>query len=163
MMILEAKAVRKEYQIGFVFQFFSLLPTLTTEENVALPLLIDGKRWRDCRARVEQMLRRVGLHDRSTHKPEQLSGGEQQRVAIARALVREPAIVLADEPTGNLDSQAAEKILKLLRQLCDESGHTIVMVTHDPAAAHYANRVALIQDGRIVGESPRVTSLTQGG
>jgi len=136
--------------IGFVFQFFNLLPTLTAEENVALPLLIDGKRIRDYRTKIDHLLDLVGLADRRDHKPDQLSGGQQQRVAIARALVTEPKIVLADEPTGNLDSKSSTTILELLRRSCDELGQAIVMVTHDPRAASYADRIVFLQDGRIV-------------
>lgn len=138
--------------VGFIFQFFNLLPMLTAEENVALPLLIDGQDPRAHRERIEHLLRLVGLADRRHHKPDQLSGGEQQRVAIARAFVTNPAIVLADEPTGNLDSKTGEEILRLLRRSCDELQQTIVMVTHDARAASYADRVVFLMDGRVVGE-----------
>lgn len=138
--------------IGFIFQFYNLVPTLSAEENVALPLLIDGQRPRDYQERVEHLLSLVGLAERRKHKPDQLSGGEQQRVAIARALVTEPAIVLADEPTGNLDSRAGEGILTLLRRLCDEMKQSIVMVTHAPKDAGYADRVVFLKDGKIVDE-----------
>jgi putative ABC transport system ATP-binding protein len=138
--------------VGFVFQFFNLLPTLTAEENLALPLLIDGKRVQDYQAKIDRLLELVGLSDRRHHKPDQLSGGEQQRVAIARAFVTDPAIVLADEPTGNLDSKTGEEVLALLRRSCDELGQTIVMVTHDPKAASFADRVVFLKDGRIVDE-----------
>ena len=137
-------------QVGFVFQFFNLLPTLSAAENVALPLLIDGKRLEDYAVQVDELLGLVGLADRHDHKPDQLSGGQQQRVAIARALVTEPAIVLADEPTGNLDSKSGKEVLGLLRRACDEKGQTIVMVTHDPYAASYADRVVFLRDGQIV-------------
>jgi len=139
-------------QVGFVFQFFNLLPTLTAAENVALPLLIDGKRLEDYAAWVDELLDLVGLGDRRDHKPDQLSGGQQQRVAIARALVTEPAMVLADEPTGNLDSNSGKEVLSLLRRACDEKGQTIVMVTHDPYAASYADRVIFLRDGQMVRE-----------
>jgi putative ABC transport system ATP-binding protein len=139
-------------KVGFVFQFFNLIPTLSAEENIALPLLIDGQRLRDYQERVDRLLALVGLAERRHHRPDQLSGGEQQRVAIARALVTEPAIVLADEPTGNLDSKSGDGVLKLLRQLCDELGQTIVMVTHDPKAAGYADRIVFLQDGQIIDE-----------
>jgi putative ABC transport system ATP-binding protein len=139
-------------QVGFVFQFFNLLPTLTAAENVALPLLIDGKRLEDYALQVDELLGLVGLSDRRDHKPDQLSGGQQQRVAIARALVTEPAIVLADEPTGNLDSKSGKEVLALLRRACDEKGQTIVMVTHDPYAASYADRVVFLRDGAVVRE-----------
>ena len=139
-------------KVGFVFQFFNLIPTLNAEENIALPLLIDGQRLRDYQERIDRLLALVGLTERRHHRPDQLSGGEQQRVAIARALVTEPAIVLADEPTGNLDSKSGDGVLKLLRQLCDELGQTIVMVTHDPKAAGYADRIVFLQDGQIIDE-----------
>jgi putative ABC transport system ATP-binding protein len=144
----EATVLRRR-QVGFVFQFFNLLPTLTAAENVALPLLIDGKRMQDYDARIDALLDLVGLGGRKEHKPNQLSGGEQQRVAIARALVTEPAIVLADEPTGNLDTASGEEILRLLRRTCDEKGQTIVIVTHDPHAAEFADRVVRLRDGMI--------------
>ena len=136
-------------QVGFVFQFFNLLPTLTAAENVALPLLIDGRRLEDYEERVADLLALVGLADRAGHRPDQLSGGEQQRVAIARAFVNDPEVVLADEPTGNLDSAAGEEILRLLRRMRDEKGQTIVMVTHNEHAAEYADRIVRLRDGRI--------------
>lgn len=138
--------------VGFVFQFYNLIPTLTAEENIALPLLIDGKRLKDCQEKVDQLLALVGLTDRRKHKPDQLSGGEQQRVAIARALVTEPAIVLADEPTGNLDSRSGKEIMRLLRRSCDELDQTTVMVTHNPGAASFADRVVFLKDGQIIHE-----------
>jgi putative ABC transport system ATP-binding protein len=138
--------------VGFVFQFYNLLPTLTAEENIALPLLIDGKKIKEYRSKVDELLELVGLTDRRKHKPDQLSGGEQQRVAIARAFVNDPDIVLADEPTGNLDSRAGEEIMKLLRRSCDELGQTIVVVTHDPKAASFADRIVFLKDGQIASE-----------
>jgi putative ABC transport system ATP-binding protein len=138
--------------VGFVFQFFNLLPTLTAEENVALPLIIDGQNLRKHRGRIDAMLELVGLAERAHHRPDQLSGGEQQRVSVARALVTEPAIVLADEPTGNLDTKTGMAIMDLLRRSCDELGQTIVVVTHDPRAAAYADRVVFLGDGLIIGE-----------
>ncbi len=146
-------------RVGFVFQFFNLLPNLSAEENVALPLLIDRRPLRDHQERVDELLALVELGGRRDHRPDQLSGGEQQRVAIARALVTTPAIVLADEPTGNLDSRAGDEVLRLLRRTCDEQGQTIVMVTHDPRAASYADRIVFLKDGRAAGE----TLLTGGG
>lgn len=138
--------------VGFVFQFFNLLPTLTAEENITLPLLIDGKRIGDYQDHLETLLNLIGLSDRRKHKPEQLSGGEQQRVALARALITQPAIVLADEPTGNLDTKTGKNIMELLRRSCDELGQTIVVVTHDPRAASYANRVVFLRDGVIAAK-----------
>ncbi len=135
-------------QIGFIFQFFNLLPTLTAAENVALPLVIDGKR--PTPERVADLLALIGLGDRHDHRPHQLSGGQQQRVAIARALVTQPKIVLADEPTGNLDSQSGQAVLDLLRRACDEHDQTIIMVTHDHHAAATADRVVFLKDGGIV-------------
>ena len=138
--------------VGFVFQFFNLLPTLTAEENITLPLLIDNKKIRDYQVRLDALLDLVGLSDRRKHKPEQLSGGEQQRVALARALITQPAIVLADEPTGNLDSKSGTSIMEILRRSCDELEQTMIIVTHDPKAASYANRVVFLGDGSIVSE-----------
>jgi putative ABC transport system ATP-binding protein len=147
----EVTIIRRR-QVGFIFQFFNLLPTLSAAENVALPLLIDGKRMSDYALRVGDLLDLVGLGDRRDHRPDQLSGGQQQRVAIARALVTEPAIVLADEPTGNLDRNSGKEVLDLLRRACDEKGQTILMVTHDPYAASYADRVVFLRDGQKVRE-----------
>jgi putative ABC transport system ATP-binding protein len=147
----EVTLVRRR-SVGFIFQFYNLVPTLNAEENIALPLLIDGRDLADYRDRIDELLKRVGLTDRRGHKPDQLSGGQQQRVAIARAFVTEPDIVLADEPTGNLDSKSGKAILELLRRSCDELGHTIVMVTHDAHAASYADRVVFLKDGRVAGE-----------
>ncbi len=143
----------RRHSVGFVFQFFNLLPTLSAEENVALPLIIDGQDLRKHQERILYLINLVGLGDRRTHKPDQLSGGEQQRVSVARALVTQPAIVLADEPTGNLDSRTGKAIMELLRRSCDELGQTIVMVTHDPRAAAYANRTVFLGDGLVTGEA----------
>ena len=139
--------LRRE-KLGFVFQFFNLLPVLTAEENLVLPLSIAGRK--PDRAWVDQLIRTVGLEDRRTHRPSELSGGQQQRVAVARALVSKPAVVFADEPTGNLDSKASEDVLRLLRGAVDEFGQTVIMVTHDPAAAAHADRLLTLRDGRIV-------------
>jgi len=139
-------------KIGFVFQFYNLLPTLTAEENVALPLLLDGKRLKQVRPRVVQMLEAVGLGNRRDHKPDQLSGGEMQRVAIARALVIEPILLLADEPTGNLDSRSSEEILHLIKRTAEQRRLTVVMVTHDPRAAAYGDRIVMLKDGRVVSD-----------
>jgi putative ABC transport system ATP-binding protein len=141
--------------IGFVFQFFNLLPMLSAEENVLLPLSIAGEK--PDRAWLERLLTDVGLQERRTHRPSELSGGQQQRVAVARALVSKPTVVFADEPTGNLDSATGLEILRLLRESVDERGQTIVMVTHDPRAAKFADRVLHLADGEIVREE--VTSL----
>ena len=140
----EGLALLRRRRLGFVLQFFNLLPTLTAEENAAFPLLLDGKDDALDRARVS--LARVGLENRAQHRPSQLSGGEQQRVALARALVTEPAVVLADEPTGNLDSRTGAEILELLRSTAD-AGQTIVMVTHDDKTAQFADRVVGLVDG----------------
>ncbi|HWC09422.1 MAG TPA: ABC transporter ATP-binding protein [Solirubrobacterales bacterium] len=138
-------------KLGFVFQFFNLLPVLTAEENMLLPLSIAGRKpdpeW------LERLVETVGLGDRRTHRPGELSGGQQQRVAVARALLSKPAVVFADEPTGNLDSKASEDVLALLRQAVDEFGQTVVIVTHDPAAAAHADRLVTLRDGRIVHDA----------
>jgi len=142
--------VVRRRKVGFIFQFYNLVPTLTAAENVGLPLLIDGQRIEKHREKIDNLLKMVGLAERSDHKPDQMSGGQQQRVAIARAFVNDPEIVLADEPTGNLDSKTGTAILELLRQSAETLGQTIVMVTHDPRAASYADRVVFLKDGRIV-------------
>ena len=136
--------------IGFVFQFFNLLPMLSAEENVVLPLSIAGEK--PDRAWLEQLLSDVGLQARRRHRPSELSGGQQQRVAVARALVSRPTVLFADEPTGNLDSTTGMEILRLLRDSVDERGQTIVMVTHDPRAAKFADRVLHLADGELVRE-----------
>jgi putative ABC transport system ATP-binding protein len=137
-------------RIGFVFQSYNLIPTLTAEENIRLPMAIAGRKpdpaWYD------EVVATVGLGDRLKHRPHELSGGQQQRVAVARALVGRPAIVFADEPTGNLDSKAGGEILELLRRSVDQHGQTVVMVTHDPIAAAYTDRVVFLADGRVVDE-----------
>jgi putative ABC transport system ATP-binding protein len=139
--------------IGFVFQNFNLLPYASALENVELPLLFGGVPTRERRERAAEMLRRVDLADRMDHKPTELSGGQMQRVAIARALVNDPAIILADEPTGNLDSASGQGIVGLFEQLHD-AGQTIVMITHDQAVARLASRVVQIRDGQIVEDRP---------
>ena len=137
-------------KVGFIFQAFNLLPVLTAEENIVLPLSIAGRRpdaeW------LERLIGAVGLDDRRTHRPSELSGGQQQRVAVARALVTRPAVVFADEPTGNLDSRSSADVLELLRRAVDEFGQTVVMVTHDPVAADVTDRVVELADGRIVSD-----------
>ncbi len=138
-------------KLGFVFQFFNLMPVLSAEENLVLPLSIAGRKpdpeW------LERLIRTVGLEDRRTHRPSELSGGQQQRVAVARALVSKPAVVFADEPTGNLDSKASAGVLALLRQAVDEFEQTVIMVTHDPAAAAHADRLITLSDGQIVHDA----------
>ena len=142
------RTLLRRTRIGFVFQAFNLVPTLTAQENIALPLTLAGRRpdpeWFD------EVTATVGLGDRLGHRPSELSGGEQQRVAVARSLVSRPAIVFADEPTGNLDSRGGAEILDFLRRAVDETGQTVVMVTHDPGAAAHADAVVFLADGRIV-------------
>jgi len=138
-------------KVGFIFQFFNLLPVLSAEENILLPLSLAGRD--PDRERFDRLVDAVGLRDRLGHRPAELSGGQQQRVAIARALVSSPAVVFADEPTGNLDSQSSGEVLELLRRAVDEFGQTIVMVTHDPVAAEVADRRIVIVDGRIQSDS----------
>ncbi len=140
-------------QIGFIFQFFNLIPVLSAEENAALPLMLDGVKPAIARERARSWLNRLGMGARVHHRPNQLSGGEQQRVAIARALVIEPMLVLADEPTGNLDSRSGEEIVGLLRQAVDDWGKTVLMVTHDPRIASFADRIVFLKDGRIIDET----------
>ncbi|MER6060041.1 ABC transporter ATP-binding protein [Streptomyces sp. NPDC001792] len=137
-------------RIGFVFQAFNLMPSLTAEQNVALPLRLAGRR--PSRARVRDVLDQVGLGDRAGHRPTELSGGQQQRVALARALITRPEVLFGDEPTGALDSQTSREVLKLLRGMVDSEGQTVIMVTHDPVAAAYADRVVFLVDGRVNGE-----------
>jgi putative ABC transport system ATP-binding protein len=135
-------------RVGFIFQFFNLLPILTAAENVCLPLLLEGIPFAKVKPKAESLLRKVGLGERFEHRPEQLSGGEMQRVAIARALIADPSVLLADEPTGNLDSRTSSEIFRLLKDLHSE-GQTIVMVTHDPKAASYGTRIITLRDGSI--------------
>jgi putative ABC transport system ATP-binding protein len=140
-------------KIGFVFQAFNLVPVLTAEENVRLPLTLAG---RGDDGRVERLLEAVALADRRTHRPAELSGGQQQRVAVARALASEPAVIFADEPTGNLDSTTSQEILGLLRRAVDEFGQAVVMVTHDATAASVSDRVVFLDDGNIVADEPHL-------
>ena len=137
-------------KLGFIFQFFNLVPVLNADENVSLPVRIAGEdvdpAWQD------QLLEMVGLTDRRTHRPSELSGGQQQRVAIARALASRPAVVFADEPTGNLDSRSSAGVLDILRRSVDEFGQTVVMVTHDPRVASYADRVIVLADGKVAND-----------
>jgi putative ABC transport system ATP-binding protein len=140
-------------RIGFVFQAFNLLPSLTAEQNVALPLRLAGRR--PARAQIRDTLARVGLSDRAGHRPHEMSGGQQQRVAIARALITRPDVLFGDEPTGALDSSTGHQVLRLLRGMVDDDGQTIVMVTHDPVAASWADRVVFLTDGRLNGSLDR--------
>lgn len=147
--------------IGLVFQSFNLIPTLTAEENVALPLLLDGQSESSARPKVREILDRLGLASRLTHRPDAMSGGEQQRVAIGRALVTDPAVLLADEPTGNLDSANSKAVCELLRDLSLIHSKTIVMVTHEPSVAAYAQEVAVIKDGKLVQRFATAEAPTQ--
>ncbi|HTX90525.1 MAG TPA: ABC transporter ATP-binding protein [Anaerolineales bacterium] len=140
-------------KMGFVFQFFNLIPVLTALENASLPVTLDGVKVADGKKRATEWLTRFGLGDRLHSRPDQLSGGQQQRVAVARALVTEPALILADEPTGNLDTRSGDEIAGLLRQVTKEYGRTVVMVTHDPRIAAYADRIVFLKDGRIIDET----------
>jgi putative ABC transport system ATP-binding protein len=151
----ELTILRRE-RIGFVFQSYNLVPTLTAEENIVLPLGLAGKQ--ADQAWVDEIVKTVNLGDRLNHRPSELSGGQQQRVAVARALVSKPAIIFADEPTGNLDSRASDEILEFLRRAVDELGQTIVMVTHEPNAAAYSDHVLFLADGKIVDEMPKPTA-----
>jgi putative ABC transport system ATP-binding protein len=144
--------LRRE-RMGFVFQFYNLIPTLSAEENVLLPALIAGERASKYSERLDELLALVGLLERRKHRPDELSGGEQQRVAIARALIRNPDIILADEPTGNLDSKSGAGVLELLRESAARYEQTILMVTHDPRAAAWADRAIFLSDGRVVDEA----------
>ena len=137
--------------IGLVFQAFNLIPTLTARDNILLPLLADGRR-SNLEGPLDELLRRLGLSERARHRPDALSGGEQQRVAIARALIAEPSILLADEPTGSLDSVSGQGLCRLLRQLCDDQQRTIVLVTHEPAVAVWAQRIVILKDGQVLRE-----------
>jgi putative ABC transport system ATP-binding protein len=147
--------LRRE-RIGFVFQSFNLLPVLDAQENILLPMQLAGQR--PDRAWMDAVIGRLGLRDRLRHRPHELSGGQQQRVAVARALLPRPDVVFADEPTGNLDSHAGAEVLDLLRSSVRETGQTVVMVTHDPVAAAYADRVVLLADGRLAGEVHQPTT-----
>jgi putative ABC transport system ATP-binding protein len=146
-------------RMGFVFQFFNLIPVLNATENAALPVTLDGVKPAEAKKRASEWLTRFGLGDRLNNRPDQLSGGQQQRVAVARALVAEPDLILADEPTGNLDTRSGDEIAGLLRQVTKEYGRTVVMVTHDPRIAAYADRIVFLKDGKVVDE----TNLEVGG
>ncbi len=158
------RSLLRRTRIGFVFQFFNLMPTLRAVENVALPLLLGGERRHRATERAAQSLENVGMLHRSSHYPEEMSGGEMQRVAIARALVSEPEAVLCDEPTGNLDSATSKEILTLLRKLPEPGKRSVVMVTHDRKAAEYGDRIIHIRDGVVADEEllrePRIADLS---
>jgi putative ABC transport system ATP-binding protein len=152
----KAMTLLRRERIGFVFQAFNLVPTLTARENVILPLTLGGKK--PDRAWLAELAAALGITDRLAHRPAELSGGQQQRVATARALITRPDLIFADEPTGNLDSKSATELLTQIRRAVDEYGQTVVMVTHDPLAAGYADRVLFLADGRVVRELPAPTA-----
>ncbi|HBA38306.1 MAG TPA: macrolide ABC transporter ATP-binding protein [Deltaproteobacteria bacterium] len=154
-MVDDEATLFRRTRIGFVFQFFNLLPTLAAVENVMLPLILDGRSGSESNLRAKTLLERVGLEGRRDHLPEELSGGEMQRLAIARALAFNPPILLADEPTGNLDSKNGAAVLELLRQINTEQRCTVVMVTHNQEAAGYGDRIVHLRDGMIEEENPR--------
>lgn len=143
------QSVMRRREVGFVFQFYNLVPNLTVEENVMLPILLDGKQIKNYGEKLEEILNIVELSDRKTHTPRELSGGQQQRVAIARALISDPDIILADEPTGNLDSKTSEEVMKLLQRINQEKQKTIVQVSHSLETAKYGNRIINVKDGRV--------------
>lgn len=140
-------------KMGFVFQFYNLIPVLTALENAALPITLDGAKSGEAQKKASEWLIRFGLGERLSHRPDQLSGGQQQRVAIARALVAEPQLILADEPTGNLDTKSSDEIAGLLRQVSKEFGRAVIMVTHDPRIAAYADRIIFLKDGKVAEET----------
>jgi len=146
----KAKSIMRRRDVGFVFQFYNLIPNLDVEDNIMLPILLDGKKIKDYRKKLDDILDVVGLTDRRKHTPRELSGGQQQRVAIARALINEPEVILADEPIGNLDSKTGQEIMELLRRINLENGKTIVQVTHSSDAASYGQRIIYVKDGKVV-------------
>jgi putative ABC transport system ATP-binding protein len=151
----DAEAARfRRRHVGLVFQFFNLIPTLDVEENIALSLLLEGRRLAELRGEIEALAAQLGIADRLRRHPASLSGGEMQRVAIARALLVRPALLLADEPTGNLDSRSGEEVLSLLRRSCDAQGVTTLLVTHELRACSYADRVVVLRDGRVTDDVP---------
>jgi putative ABC transport system ATP-binding protein len=146
----KAKSIMRRRDVGFVFQFYNLIPNLDVEENIMLPILLDGKKIKDYKKKLEDILDIVGLTDRRKHTPRELSGGQQQRVAIARALINEPDVILADEPIGNLDSKTGQEVMELLKRINLENGKTIVQVTHSSDAASYGQRIIYVKDGKVV-------------
>jgi putative ABC transport system ATP-binding protein len=157
-----ALAELRRRRLGFVFQFFNLIPVLDAVENAALPLMLDSVALPEARKRAGEWLDRVDMSSRKTHRPDQLSGGQQQRVAMARALVAEPALILADEPTGNLDTKAADEIAALLKQVAGDWGRSVIMVTHDPRIAAYADRIVFLKDGKVIDDTRLTADLIEG-
>ncbi len=149
----DALSKLRRKSLGFVFQFFNLIPVLSAQENVAMPLILDGVPRPDALKRADEALSRVGLADRGSHRPVELSGGQQQRAALARALVTKPDVILADEPTGNLDSRSSDEVVQMLRQTVDQLGQTMILVTHDPRVAAFADRIVFLKDGKIVDDN----------
>ncbi len=148
-----ALTMLRRRKMGFIFQFFNLIPVLSAVENAALPVTLDGGKPAEARAKAVEWLTRFGLGERTNSRPDQLSGGQQQRVAVARALVAEPALVLADEPTGNLDTRSGDEIASLLRSVSKDYGRTVLMVTHDPRIAAYADRIVFLKDGKMIDDT----------
>ena len=144
------QSIMRRRNVGFVFQFYNLIPNLNVEDNIMLPLLLDGKKLKDYKEKLDEIIDVVGLGDRKRHTPRELSGGQQQRVAIARALIGDPDVILADEPIGNLDSKAGNEVMELLRKINLEKGKTIVQVTHSVEAAKYGQKIIYMKDGRVV-------------
>ena len=149
-----ALAIFRRRQIGLIYQFYNLIPILTVQENLTLPLLLDGRK--PNKKQIDTLVKRLGLENRLDHLPNQLSGGQQQRVSIGRALVNNPALMLADEPTGNLDSENSKEIISLLRQFNKEFNQTVIIITHDEKIANSADRVITIEDGKITGDEVRI-------
>lgn len=149
-----ALAIFRRRQIGLIYQFYNLIPILTVQENLTLPLLLDGRK--PDKKQIDTLVKRLGLENRLDHLPNQLSGGQQQRVSIGRALVNNPALILADEPTGNLDSENSKEIISLLRQFNKEFNQTVIIITHDEKIANSADRVITIEDGKITGDEVRI-------
>lgn len=149
----DALSQLRRKSLGFVFQFFNLIPVLTARENVAMPLILDGVPRADALKRADEALKPVGMASRADHRPVELSGGEQQRTALARALVTKPEVVLADEPTGNLDSRSSDEVVQMLRRTVDQMKQTMILVTHDPRVAAFADRIVFLKDGKIVDDN----------
>jgi putative ABC transport system ATP-binding protein len=149
----EEESRLRRQDIGFIFQFYNLIPNLNIEENILLPILLDGKKLKNYRSELDEILEIVGLSDRRRHTPRELSGGQQQRVAIARALINEPDIILADEPIGNLDSKTGIEVMELLARINREKGKTVIQVTHSNEAAEYGQRIIHVKDGKVSEES----------